>query len=453
MSNISPDFIHSIGLLYENINAQESDFLNEESEFYDEETRVLVEDIITKISLSMVYEGYSAESIIGFLSDFSEQDILEKYLNYDENLIAESTISEEYVQKQLEVINELVGALFRMGKAAFKGAKYAKGVKGAAPLARLGSALKSAGTSSERIAAQGINKSSVVRSTLGKGIQKVKDIGSKAKSALTSPTAKKVGLGAAGLGAAGVAGGIGGYIGAKLAGSGSAKNTDAPKSDSGKTTTASKPQPSRRSQSSGGSQIASSKSQSSTKSQTTASKPQPSAKSGETDMQKWARLHPNLAAKVKPGQSGYEDIQKLDLPQLDKPRTGEKQDQTPTQGSSSAQIDTKSIQSDVAAEKERQRQRAQKAAETASTGTQKESYDIILEYLLNRGHADTIEEANYIMMEMDSQTMSLIVDEYENNIIAEKISIWVNDLLEEGYDLSEYSWDDIVEYYMTENNN
>ena len=35
-------------------------------------------------------------------------------------------------------------------------------------------------------------------------------------------------------------------------------------------------------------------------------------------------------------------------------------------------------------------------------------------------------------------------------MIAEEISNWVDYLLGEGYDLSEYSWDDIVEYYMTE---
>ena len=162
-----------------------------------------------------------------------------------------------------------------------------------------------------------------------------------------------------------------------------------------------------------------------------------------------ARLHPNLAAKVKPGQSGYEDIQKLNLPELDKPKVGEKQNQTPTQGSASAQIDTKSVDTAIDAEKERQRKRAQQSLE-ASAKTQKESYEIILEYLINRGHADNLEEANYIMMEMDSQTMSSIVDEYENLVIAENISNWVNVLLEEGYDLSEYTWDDIVEYYVNE---
>ena len=40
----------------------------------------------------------------------------------------------------------------------------------------------------------------------------------------------------------------------------------------------------------------------------------------------------------------------------------------------------------------------------------KESYDVVLEYLLD-GHADTINEANYIMLEMDSQTIQYIVNQ------------------------------------------
>ena len=41
---------------------------------------------------------------------------------------------------------------------------------------------------------------------------------------------------------------------------------------------------------------------------------------------------------------------------------------------------------------------------------QTEAYDVILEYLLDNGHADTINEANYIMLEMDSQSIQTIVE-------------------------------------------
>ena len=45
--------------------------------------------------------------------------------------------------------------------------------------------------------------------------------------------------------------------------------------------------------------------------------------------------------------------------------------------------------------------------------TAKESYDafdLVLEYLLSTGHADTIDEASYIMMEMGSEMIQSIVE-------------------------------------------
>jgi hypothetical protein len=79
-----------------------------------------------------------------------------------------------------------------------------------------------------------------------------------------------------------------------------------------------------------------------------------------------------------------------------------------------------------------------------------EPYDILLDYLIDRGHADSLEEAHYIMLEMDKSAVGLIIEEYQNYIFAEEVSEWVDDLLEEGYDLSEYTWDDIIEYYVSE---
>ena len=45
-----------------------------------------------------------------------------------------------------------------------------------------------------------------------------------------------------------------------------------------------------------------------------------------------------------------------------------------------------------------------------STNIAKEPYDLILEYLLENGHADTIDEANYIMLKLDSQSIQTIVE-------------------------------------------
>ena len=39
-----------------------------------------------------------------------------------------------------------------------------------------------------------------------------------------------------------------------------------------------------------------------------------------------------------------------------------------------------------------------------------DAYDLVLEYLLSQGHTDTVEEAHYVMMEMDSETIGSICE-------------------------------------------
>ena len=39
-----------------------------------------------------------------------------------------------------------------------------------------------------------------------------------------------------------------------------------------------------------------------------------------------------------------------------------------------------------------------------------DAYDLVLEYLLNNGHVDTVEEAHYVMMEMPAETIQTIVE-------------------------------------------
>jgi hypothetical protein len=43
-----------------------------------------------------------------------------------------------------------------------------------------------------------------------------------------------------------------------------------------------------------------------------------------------------------------------------------------------------------------------------------DAYDIVLEYLLSEGHVETVEEAHYVMMEMDAETIGSIVEAGEN---------------------------------------
>ena len=56
--------------------------------------------------------------------------------------------------------------------------------------------------------------------------------------------------------------------------------------------------------------------------------------------------------------------------------------------------------------------RKMQATSRASQGVKEsyDAYDLVLEYLLSQGHADTLEEANYVMLEMDAEMIGGIID-------------------------------------------
>jgi hypothetical protein len=381
MSRISQDFINSVGYLYGEINIQQNDFLNEESQYYDDEASELVEDIIATISTSMVYEGYSANVVIGFLADSSEYDITEKYLNFDESTITESTVSEDYIAEQIDILNEAIGsALKLLGRGVMSAAK---------PAARL---IK---TTTKRAIGPGGRKA------VTKAVTKVKDIakGAKeaipkvAKGALLAGTGVLTGYAGAKLGGVGGDGKVGPKIvgpkivGPKIVGP---KSSSTPPSSSGGSTP------------SGGAGGGRSSTPSSASPKPIPTKPK--APEGETKMQKWARLHPGLAAKVKIGQSGYDEISATRT----KPGPNEKQDQTPTQGSPDARVDPKEVGDAMKAQQERDQKRSKPQAVNASY--EYDAYDLVLEYLLSQGHVETVEEANYVMLVMDAEFIGDIVE-------------------------------------------
>ena len=439
MSRISQDFINNVGYLYEEINIQHQDFLSEDSQYYDAEAAELVEEILSTISTLMVCEGHTAEGILGFLADSSEETIIEKYLSFNANTLAESVVSEDYIEEQLSIfdsaINEGLGSLIGktlagVGKLV---AKRAPALKSAGPLTQ---------KAATRLAMKG-NPTLVTKAKVGlerligpkgrKAVQAVKDVASKAKTAL--PKIAK-GAGIFGLGAAG------GYLGAKMGGAGSsAKPVESPKPALSQKPPAAPKLPAPTGNGGGG---ASSSAKSKT---TTQPKKSDDGPAGETPMQQWARLFPKEASKVKPGEAGYDEITQTRV----KPGPYEKKNQTPTTGPEASDALKSQAGADVAAIQAKQKADFEKKQKEGST--QKESYepyDVILEYLMNGGHADTIEEAHYIMMEMDSDSVRMVVETYEANILAEEVTAWVNELVEEGYDLSEYTWDDMVDYYFTE---
>ena len=129
---------------------------------------------------------------------------------------------------------------------------------------------------------------------------------------------------------------------------------------------------------------------------TSPTKPTPSG-GGEklTPMQQWAKANPTLASKVKQGQSGYDEISKM----RDKPGPNEKQDQTPTQGSSTAKVDASSVESDLKAAQERDKKKK----------VNTESY-IVLSHLLGEGYANTEDAAFVIMANMSEDWKQSILE-------------------------------------------
>ena len=496
---MNKSFLDDIGYLYNNITTQDSQILNEESEYYNEEFAELVVDILATISSSMVYEGYSANAIISFLETSSEQDIIEKYLSFDENILTESTVSEDYIVEQLEIFDFAIseglgsligkvakGALSLAGRVASKPARMkvaqkmmsskdpAKTAAAVDRLARM--KLNRAGAPSDFTknivdAAPDVATKTKIAATapaLGgivKGVQKVKDIAKGAKAALTSPTAKKIGLGALGAGAlVGLP-----YAGAKLAGAGG-ENSTAKTSPGGAGTPSGGAVKDLAAYRAGGGGAQSKKAGMAaadvenlgrsnlfkagggnaqmkkaglTKQQVMdlgskntatkkpavkpASTPSGGSGSGGGSSPSTAAKPTKPAAPAKPAAKG---------PAIGKTKGGtEYQIRTPdaremaaskaagggeegvkaavaasqpTTGPTNAKVDTKAADAALAAENERLKKGTKPT-------TQKESYDaydLVLNYLFETGQVDTISEAHYIMMELDADAIGGIVEAY-----------------------------------------
>ncbi len=97
-------------------------------------------------------------------------------------------------------------------------------------------------------------------------------------------------------------------------------------------------------------------------------------------------------------------------------------------------------------------QSARGSARSAGTLTPKEkkqlgeAYDIVSSYLLENNFAETIEDANVIIENMSASWVGEILDQYEASI-QEDFQNWIQALLDEGYDLSEYSVEELSEIY------
>lgn len=448
MSKISQDFINNLGFLYENVHVKEQDFLNEESEYYDAELTEFVADILSTISSSMVCEGYSAEGIFSFLEISSDETIIEKYLNFDESFLTESVVEEGYIEEQLylfdSTILEFLGALGRgainlIGRVASKPARMAvaKKIMNSKDPARTAAAvdrwartkLGKSGFDPNLVSKAGDLSMKTKMGKLAPALGKIRDIAKGAKEFAKGALLTGTGV-------------LAGYAGTKLAGGGSGQQ-DAPKETPSSTKgddflkgsalaklggkegrikagefRTMKWSPESRARYDAATKgnakpsptppATPAKPSSATPAKPPATPAKPAEKPAETpakpDYETWAKKYPDLAARVKPGQAGYDEISATRT----KPGPNEKQDQTPTTGKPEAKIDTSSVEADIKKEQERLKKKAEQNAVTA-----KESYDayeVVLEYLIDTEQVDTLEEAHYVMMEMDSETVGNIVE-------------------------------------------
>ena len=385
MSGFSHSLVDDISFLYSNISQKNTEVLNEDSQYYDEEVAEFVEDIFSKISLSMIYEGYSANAVISFLANSSEDDILNEYLSFNENVIKESVISDEYIQEQLEILNEGIGSALKL---------LAKGV---APALRLGKvALK-------RAMGPGARKS------VKQAVTKVKDIATSVKN-----NAPKIAKGAL-LAGTGV---LAGYTGAKLSGDSSAKvlvgpklvgpKLVGPKLVGPKTSTPGNSSTPGNTSTPGNSQKEPSAKQPSLKSPAIGKTP------GGTEYERRTPTSAELsAAQEKRAAGGTEEEAikagvdagktsnpvKMDIPGF---ALGGKMPEF--------SVDKTGIKPPTEFTKTTTPEKKKTSTETTSEGY--DAYDMVLEYLLSQGHTDTIEEAHYVMMEMDEETIGSIIEQY-----------------------------------------
>lgn len=466
------NFINDVSYLYEHISTQEQQSLDETSEYYNEELASLVEDIFSTVAYNMIASGHTAEGVVGFLSNSSETDILEYYFNPP--VISEDTVSEEHIEMELSRLDEGLGAVMSGLKLLGRGA-----LKAAAPAAR------TAKVALKRVVGPGARKA------IGGAVGKVKDIAAK-----VAPKLPGIAKGALALGT-----GVGvGYLGSKLA-DGSSKNskkeggpqTVAAAGGKGGTVTVGKeydavlggkkgkvtysqsgekffkqtekdaPKPPSAPSSPSSSTPPSSSSSGSTKPSTPSSK---TYDVGGTKMDKSAinkkydelrKKDPkaavefgktaNQAVYQYKGPSGQSKAEK-DAEELRRMGNRSRQRQGAEMGGPEGpgKIDTKSVEADLKAAQERDKKKAE-------ASTKKESYDafdVVVDYLFETDQVDTLSEASYVMMEMDSDTIQSIILEQAGHI-ADEYDLIVEGLIAEGYDLSEYTEEEFIDMLIAEN--
>ena len=393
--NFSRDLLEDIRDLYTNISTQNTEILNEESDFYNEEFANIFEDFCTTICISLLSEGYSAAAVLDYIDSTSEDDLIDYYINSDISNLSEDTISEEYFIEQYEILSEALPLIAGLAAGAKLAGKVLLGKAARAAIAKGASSVgRGLATAAKRAMGPGARK------MLGSAASKLKCAVNATKGALSKlpgpiKTAGKWALGGAAFEA--------GSRGVKKLMDGSGKKSEQPKSQTpapprAPSATPASPAPSR------------------APSATPASPAPPKLPSGTqkpatdtklTPMQQWAKANPKLADRVKPGQSGYDEISA----KRDKPGPNEKQDQTPTTGPKTTPEQDKNFAQQAMTDVKAQQEREKKKLQQQQPVTTKEAYSMLADYFIITGQAESISEAYYILSCLGQESVNEMVIE------------------------------------------
>ncbi len=408
MSNLSGHIVGDIANLYSSINSKISE---------DE----ILEDICEVVLSSLICEGKTTNDIHDYLNNASVDDIIQLYENFDEKIITESVISEEFINEQLEQLDsdEVAGAIARLideGVGSALSALARPGFRFASGVLRTGKGLLGKGSGTvKQLNIPGTRKGALavgnLKSKVGKVakpvVQKAKKIGSRitgtGKGLLVQKgTGTKSGWrGALSNVGSGV---VGGLIGANINRGGN-KGSDTPAPTS-------KPAPAPASTSA---PAPASTSAPRNKDGSTSTRVGKNEK-GLTPKQQWAKNFPKLAA-AESEKKRIRGTSQSDNPLITDRMRSRMLSGAPTVQSPKVQKLGKGHQS------LKNNPNAGKSSEDdkdqiikATTKLKKESfdpYDIVMNYLLEMGHVNNVDEANYVMMEMDKETLDKILNDQQ----------------------------------------
>jgi len=337
--------------LYEDI---ESIYQNIDEDFTEEELEFATE-VITNLISCMLSEGYSHKAIINFIEKVeSYEEIVDRIENSN---IVEDSISEEYIEEQLELLFErrIFGSLLNFGARVinkFRGSKGVRGFFGRPPV-----------QGPVKPPVQGPKPKPTVLSTVKKKVSTV----------LKNPTVNKVGKAALVTGGAALAlKGISDLTkgsGSSDSSSDSSSGSDSG-SDSGSSTTTG-----------GGDKKL-------------------------TPMQQWAKANPKLAAAAREkerirGTSETDNpLMKGMRSNMPKPKVAQ-DTENEKYGKGLPKV----------SELGKGHQSLTNNPNVKQKETKKEAYDYVLDYLFETGQAETVAEANNIMLGMDDKSVYEIVSE------------------------------------------